>query len=139
MAFKKSSKIVHTCRAAAMRFPERDKDLFRSLADVRDVSSRKKLIDHLSEPTAKRLEKHVKGLVLQKTGYKIKNPADRAALQTALQPHKPLLKRFVGREQQVERDGPPFRKQRGGWIFSVILATLIPVVVDLISRAVSKK
>lgn len=102
------------------------------------------MIDNLSDSANSRLNKHLKGFVLQKGGvYKIKDLKAKEAFKLALQPHKKILSRAFKNESIGGGGGgvtgrTVTHKQRGGFL-SFIASALIPVIVELIVNAARKK
>jgi hypothetical protein len=128
-----------------MRVNKKDKNLLLALKDIQSVEARRHVIDHLGEVPAKRLAAHLKGLILQQPGYKVRGSEDREALKAALAPHRKNLQRFLGSSEGAassgggggEGGGFDHRRMRGGFIFSLILGALVPVLVDLVVKAAS--
>jgi hypothetical protein len=55
-----------------MRVNKKDKNLLLALKDIQSVEARRHVIDHLGEVPAKRLAAHLKGLIIQQPGYKVR-------------------------------------------------------------------
>ena len=76
-------------------------------------------------------------------GTRTHNLPDEQSLLTVtrvLKPHKKAINRVLKRIQDKRaRKNFDLRKQRGGALFSVILAGLVPLIADLIIRAARKK
>jgi hypothetical protein len=60
-----------------MRVNKKDKNLLLALKDIQSVEARRHVIDHLGKVPAKRLAAHLKGLILQQPGYKVRGSEDR--------------------------------------------------------------
>ena len=111
-----------------MRVNKKDRHLLHALGEIQSAQSRSHVIDHLGERAAKRLAGHLRGLVLQSPGYKVRNSEEREALKVALAPHKSDLRRFIHSSEGAGSSGGAgtgggfdHRQMRGGWIFSLIL------------------
>jgi hypothetical protein len=121
---------------------KKDKNLLLALKDIQSVEARRHVIDHLGKVPAKRLAAHLKGHLLQQPGYRVRDSEDREALKAALAPHRKDLQRFLQSSKGAassggggEGGGFDHRRMTGGFIFSLILGALVPVLVDLVVKA----
>lgn len=106
-----------------MKIAREDKVLFSALTSIPNVQLRESVIKSLSPRHRERVNYQVKQLLEQKKSQYKLAPGDSKALHKALRPHARLLK-TVGNGRQ----------QKGGWILSFLIATLVPIVTSLISK-----
>lgn len=118
-----------------MKIKESDADLFRSIAAIPSEQVRERMVDKFDKKTVDRLKLHLEKLIRQRKGYKISDPKDFADLKEALKPHAKIVDKLL-EKSKLKKDP---RAQKGGWIFSVLVAILAPIVVDLITKAVTGK
>lgn len=116
-----------------------DQRIFRSIASA-PVDERKHLINQFDKKVAYRLKGHLEKLIQQRKGYKITNKVDFDRLKTALKPHAAAVQVILDKKNDRKKGKAvpdPRRGQKGGWIFSLLIGALAPLIVDLISKAIS--
>ena len=114
-----------------MKVAKRDLTLLQGIASVPSVEGRERVVHNLEPVALDRVARHVKAFILQKKGYKVRNAQEKQLLVKALAPHASAIKRLVKADKSVSVS----RKQKGGQIFSFLIAVLAPVVMDLIAKA----
>ena len=115
---------------------KRNKALFDLLMQIPDVTDRSNAVKHLRSDCAHDLCSHLQKLIYQQPSHRLRSEKHRKALKQAMQPHSAYLKRvFKQHRKQGKRDFKLPGGQKGAGIFSLIAAAVIPILVDLISKA----
>ena len=109
--------------------------LFDLLMKVPDVKDRSRLINHLTSGCAHDLCTHLKKLVYQAPSHRLKRTHHRQGLKQALRPHAPYLKRLFKRHARGRKSFKLPGGQKGAGIFTLIAASVIPILVDLVMKA----
>lgn len=119
----------------------RDADLINALYSIPSSDLRAVVIKHLHPCATHSLCEHLKKLVYQHRSHRLPNEESRNILQQTLRPHSRLLRHLFNKvNQPSDRKRRKKRRldlQKGKGIFTLIASAVIPVIVDLISRAAS--
>ena len=89
----------------------------------------------------RRLTEHLGRIIGRAPTHKLRNDEAGNRVRGILLPHKKLINRIVKNSRsrsRKSRRGFDLRRQRGGALFSILLAGLVPLIGDLIIKAVSK-
>lgn len=116
-----------------------DTGLLRALAQIPNPKDRAYLVSHLHPDCIASLCQHLKGFIDQKT-HILPEGQDKLRVRKALEPHKQILHRVISKSLKKKLKRPlNLRTQKGGAIFSTIVAAVAPLLISLISKALSKK
>jgi len=111
-----------------MRPSKGERMLLMALDDIKDINRRRAIIRQLTPHARNRLLKHFTNFIEQKKGaYRI-SKANQQALKQALAPHKKSIQKLL---LKTDVD------QTGSGIFTILFATLVPLLVEAVRKAVS--
>ena len=107
-----------------MRVKKSDQRLLTALRSVPNVADRNVIVRSLCQSSLDVCKRHVK-LLLQgkRRGYRLEVGEERDALRKSLRPHKRRLRDLVEN-----------RSQRGGWLNSLLISSLVPLVAQLLEE-----
>ena len=130
---KESSSVLFPVEEmAATQTSHRDRALFHSLNAVKDVHQRKTIIEHLHPASLDRVRRQLRLLVEGRSKrYKL-GKAEQENLRKALSQHKRKILKFIDGEGEPIVKTPV--KQTGGWIISLIVSCLVPLITSLIVK-----
>ena len=117
-----------------------DCELLGVLLSLPSIGARARFIHrHLRPALQSRLSEHLGRIVGQAPSHRLRDDKAASKVASLLRPHKKLINRVVkkARSRKSKRVFD-LKTQRGGALFSVLLAGLIPLIGDLIIRSVSK-
>ena len=120
---------------------QNDCELLGFILALPNISARSRFIQRYLRPADQhRLCVHVANLVQGHKSHRLPDDNLHQALIRALSPQKKSLVRLIKRVRDpTRRRHWDLNRQKGGAIFSVILAGLIPLISDIIIRAATKK
>lgn len=104
--------------------------LLAALDDIKNIDRRKAIIRQLTPHARQKLLKHFTNFIEQKKRIYRLSKANRQALRHALSPHKKSIQKLLLKTD----DGVD---QTGSGIFTVLFATLVPLLVEVIRKASS--
>ena len=119
-----------------------DCELLGIILTLPNIRARARFIQRFLRPSDQhRLCEHIGKIVSGKVrSHQLNDGNSFRTVTKILTPHKRTLKRVLKRVQDKRaRKNFDLKSQRGGALFSVIIAGLIPLVADLIIRAATKK
>ena len=117
-----------------------DCELLAVLLSLPSIGLRARFIHrHLRPRLQSRLTEHLGRIVARAPTHRLRDDKAGNRVGGLLKPHKKLISRVVKRARSHKSKRPfDLRSQRGGALFSILLAGLIPLIGDLIIRSVSK-
>jgi hypothetical protein len=96
----------------------------------------KRQIKKLSDTDYGAVCRCVKGLVNQTAPFNLED-RDASRVRELLVPHRGNLKKLISSKSIAHKRA--LHKQRGGAIFTALIAALVPIIAQLIANAVTKK
>ena len=119
-----------------------DCELLSVILQRPNIRARARFIQRFLRPSDQhRLCEHI-GKILQlepPPSHRLKDANSLDTVRNVLQPHKKIVNRIVRNSHKKGRKSFELTRQRGGALFSVILAAAIPLIADLILRATAGK
>ena len=117
---------------------KQDQALLSALMQLPNMDVRAAMVQQLHPDAVTRLCAHLKKIVHQARSHRISNAKSRATASSILQPYSRVVKRLTNGTR------PPtisnLRKQRGGAIISLLLASVLPMLAQMaISAIIGKK
>ena len=119
-----------------------DCELLGIILSLPNIRARARFIQRYLRPSDQhRLCEHVAKIINGKPrSHQLNDENSFQTVTKVLTPHKRILKRVLKRVQDKRaRKNFDLKRQRGGALFSILLAGLIPLIGDLIIRAATKK
>lgn len=117
-----------------------DCELLGVLLNLPSIGVRARFIHrHLRPALQSRLSEHLGRIVGQAPTHRLRDDTAGNRVRAILRPHRDLINRVVKKARSRKNKRPfDLKTQRGGALFSILLAGLIPLIGDLIIRSVSK-
>ena len=96
------------------------------------------ILQHLDDSSLKFVCRCVDELLNRPKKFRL-DKENITALRTKLAPHKRDLLNFANSSKSLKKKRHLIDRQFGGALFSILFATIIPILADLVIRALSKK
>ena len=104
-----------------------ERQIILGLESIADINQRKAIVQNLSPSVKQKLLKHLNSLVRQRATHRI-SPENGEFISSLLSPHEKSIKLLLVKQN---------RQQLGSGIFTFLIATLVPVIAELIRSATS--